>query len=170
MSQQEQIFTQAISDNQAAIYRICLAYLYDRSHAADLYQEILLQIWKSMAAFRGDARISTWIYRIAVNTAITYNAQHKKNRHEELPHTINVQEAGLHEKIEQEERLNRLTLAVSQLEEHDRLLVSLMLEGMSYKEIAEITGSNTNNIGVRINRIKTRLLKLMNNQTDDDGL
>lgn len=170
MSTTEQIFTQAVKDNQAAIYRICLAYLYDRSHAADLYQEILLQVWKSMSRFRGDSSMSTWIYRIAVNTAITYNAQHKKTRHEELPDISDMAETGMQEKIAQEAQFNKLSQAISRLEEHDRLLVSLMLEGMSYKEIAEITGSNTNNVGVRITRIKTRLLRLMNHKTDDDGL
>jgi RNA polymerase sigma factor (sigma-70 family) len=166
----EQLFNKAVKDNQASVYRICLAYLYDRSHAADLYQEIMLQVWKSMPRFRGDSSINTWIYRIAVNTAITYNAQYKKSRHAELPDMGGVADTGIQEKIQQEAELNRLTTAIGQLEEHDRLLVSLMLEGMSYKEIAEITGSNTNNIGVRINRIKTRLMKLMDNKTDEDGL
>lgn len=166
----EQLFNKAVKDNQAAVYRICLAYLYDRSHAADLYQEIMLQVWKSMPRFRGDASINTWIYRIAVNTAITYNAQYKKAKHAALPDMGGVADTGIQEKIQQEAALNKLSYAISQLEEHDRLLVSLMLEGMSYKEIAEITGSNTNNIGVRITRIKARLMKLMNNKTEDDGL
>ena len=166
----EQLFNKAVQDNQAAVYRICLAYLYDRSHAADLYQEIMLQVWKSMPRFRGDASINTWIYRIAVNTAITYNAQYKRSSYAELPDMGGVADSGMREKMQQEVALNKLSQAISKLEEHDRLLVSLMLEGMSYKEIAEITGSNNNNIGVRISRIKNRLMKLMNDKTDDDGL
>ncbi len=166
----EQLFNKAVRDNQAAVYRICLAYLYDRSHAADLYQEVMLQVWKSMPRFRGDASINTWIYRIAVNTAITYNAQYKRNSYTALPDMGGIPDSGMGEKLQQEVALNKLSQAISKLEEHDRLLVSLMLEGMSYKEIAEITGSNTNNIGVRISRIKNRLMKLMNDKTDEDGL
>lgn len=166
----EQLFNKAVKDNQAAVYRICLAYLYDRSHAADLYQEIMLQVWKSMPRFRGESSINTWIYRIAVNTAITYNAQYKKSKHTELPDMGSVADTGMQDKIQQEAALNKLSHAISLLEEHDRLLVSLMLEGMSYKEIAEITGSNTNNVGVRITRIKARLMKLMDNKTEEDGL
>ncbi len=170
MEQRDKLFAGIVKENQGAIYRICLAYLYDKSHAADLYQEILVQVWKSMDNYKGAAAMSTWIYRIAVNTAITYNTKYSKNKHDELPEYINLPEEGLQPVLEKEAQLNQLSIAISKLEEHDRLLISLVLEDLSYKEIAEITGSNTNNIGVRITRIKARLLKLMNEKTDDYGL
>ena len=169
MQQKEHIFGEIVRENHGRIYRICLAYLYDKSHAADLYQEILLQIWKSLDNFKGAATMGTWIYRIAVNTAITYNTQHKKNKLEALPETFHPADdhsAGI---MEKESQLSRLHLAISQLEEQDRLIISLVLEDMTYKDIADITGSNTNNIGVRITRIKARLLKLMNDKTAQDG-
>jgi len=163
------IFTEIIQQNHGSIYRICKAYLYDRSHADDLYQEILLQIWKSMSNYKGNAQISTWIYRVAVNTAISYNAQHKKNRHEELPENTDIpEEHGTGS--EKEMQLILLNNAISQLEEHDRLIISLVLENLSYKEIAEITGSNINNTGVRIARIKARLLRIMENKTTANEL
>ena len=169
MQNRDLIFTEIIQQNHGSIYRICKAYLYDRSHADDLYQEILLQIWKSMSNYKGNAQISTWIYRVAVNTAISYNAQHKKNRHEELPENTDIpEEHGTGS--EKEMQLILLNNAISQLEEHDRLIISLVLENLSYKEIAEITGSNINNTGVRIARIKARLLRIMENKTTANEL
>ncbi|MGY0037220.1 RNA polymerase sigma factor [Pedobacter sp. NJ-S-72] len=71
--QQEVMFNELVKAHHGSIYRICRAYLYDVSHADDLYQEILFQIWKSIQNFKGEAKVGTWIYRIAVNTAINFN-------------------------------------------------------------------------------------------------
>ena len=170
MNQRDTIFTEIVHSNHSSIYRICLAYLYDKSHAADLYQEILLQIWKSLDSYKGAAMINTWVYRIAVNTAITYNNQFSKDRYVELPDTVNIADDNAAHSKEKETQLSALSYAISQLDTHDRLIISLVLEDLSYKEIAEITGSNTNNIGVRITRIKTKLMKLINDKIDNDGL
>lgn len=161
MQNRDKIFSDIVRDNHGSIYRICLAYLYDKSEAQDLYQEILLQVWQSLASYKGEAKLSTWIYRIAVNTAITYNTRLKKDLTLTLPETINI--ADVHDDTAgaKEVQLSRLSYAISLLEEQDRLIVSLVLEDLSYKEIADITGYNTNNIGVKITRIKDRLLKLM---------
>lgn len=159
-----------VREHHGSIYRICMAYLYDKSHVDDLYQEILLQLWGSLDRYRGDAKMGTWVYRVAVNTAITYNIRNKKTKLEELPETIHIADDPTGQAKEKETQLSQLYKAISQLEEQDRLLISLVLEDMSYRDIAEITGSNTNNIGVRINRVKARLLKLMTDKTDDDGL
>ena len=167
MQQHKDLFNDIVQQNRSAIYRICKAYLYDQSHIDDLYQEILLQVWKSLDSYKGNANISTWIYRIAVNTAITYNTQHKKTRLNELPEHAEIADEPQTAAKEKESLLTHLTNAINRLEEHDRIIISLVLEGLSYKEIAEITGGNTNNIGVRIARIKTRLLKLMENQNDE---
>ncbi len=170
LNQREQLFNDTVRANQGSIYRICRAYLYDKSHAQDLYQEILLQIWNSLDKYTGAAQLNTWVYRIAVNTAITYNVKNKKSRLEELPASISIADEPVENTKEKESQLTRLTRTVSQLEEYDRLIISLVLEDLSYKEIAEITGSNTNAIGVRITRIKTRLMKLMTNKTDHNGI
>ena len=170
MNNHEKIFNDLVQDNQASIYRICYAYLYDKSHAGDLYQEILLQVWKSIPKYKGNAKMSTWVYRIAVNTAITYNARNARNTHIELSERTDLPENGTDESKEKEEMLSRLSYAISLLEQQDRLIISLVLEDLSYKEIAEITGSNSNNTGVRIKRIKERLLKLMSTKTTTNGL
>ncbi len=163
-------FSEIVRQNHASIYRICKAYLYDQSHVDDLYQEILLQVWASLNKYKGASKISTWIYRIAVNTAISYNLQHKKTRVEELPDAIDIPDEHTNAAKEKESQFSQLSYAISRLDEHDRLLISLVLEDLSYKEIAEILGSSTNNIGVRITRVKARLLKLIEDKISEDGL
>jgi RNA polymerase sigma factor (sigma-70 family) len=162
LDKEEEDFNQLVKDNHASIYRICRAYLYDVSHANDLYQEILFQIWKGIHNFKGKAKVSTWIYRVAVNTAISYNLKNKKYGFAALPAEIEYPyEDTMPEKIAQEIQLNQLRYWISQLEANNRLIISLVLEDKSYKEIAEITGTNVNLVGVKINRIKAQLLKLM---------
>ncbi|WP_316804846.1 RNA polymerase sigma factor [Pedobacter nototheniae] len=159
---QEEEFNELVKNNHASIYRICRAYLYDVSHANDLYQEILFQVWKSMHNFKGHAKVSTWIYRVAVNTAISYNLKNKKHDHQSLPDQIQLPyEDTMPQKMEQEIQLDHLRYCISMLEAENRLIISLVLEDRSYKDIAEITGTNINQVGVKINRIKARLLKLM---------
>ena len=144
-----------------------MAYLYDKGEVDDLYQEILYSVWKSLDSYKGAAQLSTWIYRVAVNTAINYNIKHKKQQHLELPETLNI--PAEEKDVKQEEvQFKKLRHCIQQLESQDRLIISLVLEDKSYKDIAEITGGNTNNVGVKINRIKARLLKLMENTSDHE--
>ncbi len=162
-TQQETVFNELVKANHASIYRICRAYLYDVSHADDLYQEILYQVWKSMSNFKGQAKASTWIYRVAVNTAINFNLKNKRHQHVALPDSFQPPyQETLPEKQEQEAQVDKLRYCISKLATSDRLIISLVLENKSYKEIAEITGTTVTHTGVKINRIKTRLLHLMN--------
>lgn len=164
LNQQQDLFSELVRENHASIYRICRAYLYDISHADDLYQEILYQAWKGLNNFKGQAKASTWIYRIAVNTAISYNIKNKRHQHLPLPESFQIPyQDTLAQKKEQDDQLIRLRFCISQLVPQDRLIISLVLENKSYKEIGEITGSSLSNTGVKINRIKGRLLNLMEN-------
>jgi RNA polymerase sigma-70 factor (ECF subfamily) len=152
----EQVFHGIIENSGKSLYRICMAYLYDKSYAADLYQEILLQIWNSLEKFRGEAGLNTWIYRVAVNTAISWNLQARNKQHLPLPDTEwPDDQASQHEPG----RLEDLHAAIQQLDPPEKLIISLVLEEMSYKEIAEVTGSTVNHIGVKINRIKAKIFK-----------
>ncbi len=161
---QEAFFSELVKANHASIYRICRAYLYDTSYADDLYQEILFQVWKSIRGFKEQSKASTWIYRIAVNTAISFNLKNKRHQHTAMPEEIQVPYVEtMPEKKEKEDQLDKLRYCISQLAPQDRLIISLVLEQKSYKEIAEITGAGLSNTGVRINRIKERLLALMEN-------
>jgi RNA polymerase sigma factor (sigma-70 family) len=159
---EEESFNKLVVSNHASIYRICRAYIYDASLADDLYQEILFQIWKSIKNFKGNSKVNTWVYRIAVNTAISFNLKNKRHQHQTLPDYIQLPyEDTMLNKMEEEQKLNHLRYCINMLEPADRLIISLVLEDKSYKDIAEITGNNINHVGVKINRIKARLLKLM---------
>ena len=140
------------------IIKICRAYTNSQEDFEDYYQEVCLQIWRSKANFKGHAEWSTWIYRLALNVCLTMLK--KKN--------ITVRFSNNHQNDVSEnnhafanEELNQLYGAIKKLSEVDRGVILLYLEEKSYKEIAEITGTNPNNIGVRIKRIKERLKKLL---------
>lgn len=127
----------------------------------DLFQEIVLQLWKSFPSFRGEAKITTWMYRIALNTAIS--GLRKKNRkpptediHDRHLNISESQEADHHE-----EDLQRLQRAIRQLSEIDRAMILMALEEVPYDEIADTMGITQNNVRVRMNRIRERLRKLM---------
>jgi RNA polymerase sigma factor (sigma-70 family) len=159
----ELLFNSLVKDHKNSIYRLCTAYLYKRELADDLYQEVLIRLWASMDNYKGDARWSTYIYRIAVNTALTFNKKESKDRNltssdslENLP-----AEATTDDKIVLETQLDQLHYCISQLEEQDRLIISMVLEDLSYKEIGEVLGMQVNHVGVKITRIKTKLSKLM---------
>lgn len=158
LEQKEQLFNQLLEQSKGSIYRVCKAYLYDEQQTDDLFQEILIEIWRSMERFRSEAKWNTYIYRIAVNTAIKYNLKWKKSKNKTIE---NVPTITLEEKIEEENRFEQMHKAIQQLKPPDRLLISLVLEDLSYKEIAEILDSKVNLIGVRINRIKQRIIKII---------
>ncbi len=145
------------------MYRLCLGYTGNRADAQDLQQEILLRIWQHLDGFRGESKLSTWCYRIATNTALSYVGKHK--REQDKQQLLQADIACLHDDhqapptLEQEEANQLLYKAITELKETDRLIIGLLLEGCSYKEIAHITGLSPSNTGVRINRIKKQLSK-----------
>ena len=157
------LFDRLIDENRGRIYRICYSFLNNREDVADLYQEILTEIWKSLDRFRHDSTWSTYIYRITVNNAIKFKTKAAKDR--EILKESDLSKIPRNDEMEEvqqkEYRLNQMHRCIQMLKDSDRLLISLVLEDLSYKEIAEILDSNTNLIGVRINRIKKRIIKLM---------
>ena len=161
----ELLFKQVISENKDRIYRICCAYERDPDERDDLYQEIMINIWKSLDKFEGRSLISTWIYRIAVNTSLMHIKKSAKLRslHSEVDvETLNIPETdSREEKIKTGSDIERLFECINKLQEVDRLIISMVLDDLSYKEIAEVTGMTTSNVGVKINRIKKELAKLM---------
>lgn len=142
------------------IIKICRAYTNTEEDFEDYYQEVCLQIWRSRNNFREQSEWSTWIYRLSLNVCLTLL---KKNRHSKkqfasdyLPEVTADSKPAF-----ADEALNQLFSAIRQLSETDRAVIILYLEEKSYQEIAEIIGTNSNNIGVRIKRIKERLKKLL---------
>jgi len=159
----EKCFKNLLQTNKDKILRLCYGYLSNKSEVDDLYQEVLFNIWKGLDNFRKLSKVSTWIYRITVNTALIYNKKYKKHKmfgKLENNHLIHSPV----EDSEKDERLIRLHKCIASLKKQDRLIISLLLEGLSYNEISDIVGITVNNVGVRINRIKHSLEKLMQNE------
>jgi RNA polymerase sigma-70 factor, ECF subfamily len=157
--EEEKKFVNLINEHQGLIHKVCIMYENDREVRNDLFQEIVLQLWKSFPSFRGEAKISTWMYRIALNTAISgFRKETRKIVTEDLKEMhFNISEHG----DESEEKLQKLQWAIRQLNEIDRAMIVMALEEVPYEEIAETIGISQNNVRVRMNRIREKLRKLM---------
>ena len=152
-------YTHSILPYAGIIIKICRAYTNSQEDYEDYYQEVCLQIWRSRNSFKGNSQWSTWIYRISLNVCLTLLKKGVKKQ--EFP-TENIPAVEAEENnFFTEESLNLLYAAIKKLSEVDRAVILLYLEEKSYQEIAEITGTSANNIGVRITRIKSRLKKLL---------
>lgn len=154
-------FVQLLNEHQLLIYKVCNLYGLTMTDREDLFQEIVVQLWKAYPRFRGESKFSTWLYRIALNTAIS--GLRKKRDHissfepEKIPTDIQ-EETYSHEK---EIQLQQMYSGIRQLSEIERALVMLYLEDKSYEEMEEILGINQNNLRVKMNRIKEKLRKLI---------
>lgn len=149
-----------VQSHQGIVHKICGIYTDSAFDHQDLYQEIIIQLWKSFAGFRGESKYSTWIYRIALNTAISDLRKKKRRIRLVLSDDIPAQQADLNPGPEKEEQLRQLYNAIGQLGDIDKALVMLYLEDRSYEEMEEILGINQNNLRVKMNRIKEKLRKL----------
>lgn len=153
-------YTSSILPYAAIIIKICRAYTNSQQDFEDYYQEVCLQIWRTKDNFREQSEWSTWIYRLSLNVCLTMMKKQKKSEShfssDHLPDEVTVESHAF-----ANESLNQLYAAIRQLSEIDRAVILLYLEEKSYQEIADIIGTNPNNIGVRIKRIKERLKKLL---------
>jgi RNA polymerase sigma-70 factor (ECF subfamily) len=158
----EQQFKQVVEENRDRIKRICHFYAPTSEDQKDIYQEVLINIWKSLDSFRGDAAISTWIYRIAVNTSLSFTGKELQR----LKLNITKDPVSLHYLLDDEEesglkmkeyQLNELEKVLNQLSVIDKLLISLTLEKLSTREIADVVGITEPNVRVKIHRIKLTL-------------
>lgn len=158
----ELAFEKLYKSHKDKIFRLCLGFVKDQELANDLFQEILIKIWRHLESFRSESEISTWIYRIAYNTAITFSAKEKnKPKQIDLPKGMDLAEPE-NPSQEQEVQLQKLYEAISSLAESDRVIATLLLENTAYKTIAEVTGISENYVAVKVNRIKTSLTQLLN--------
>jgi RNA polymerase sigma factor (sigma-70 family) len=155
---EENQFLALIAENQAIIHKVCRLYRDSREDREDLFQEITYQLWRALPSFKGEAKISTWLYRVALNTAI---ASFRKKKPDvsyttslpDLPEETQSEELGI--------RQERLFAALKQLDDSEKAIVTLYFEALSYQQIAEITGINENYVGVKLNRIKNKIQKLL---------
>lgn len=155
-------FTELIKENQGIVHKICRIYTDSPEAHEDLFQEIVLQLWKSFGSFQGDSKFSTWMYRVSLNTAITLIR--KKNRTIETSSIDSQPYFDLQssdEDEEKQERLKMLYAAIRKLNDVERALVLLYLEDLPYREIAETIGITEVNARVKMNRAKDKLKELM---------
>lgn len=146
----------------AIIVKICRAYTNSQEDFEDYYQEVCLQIWRSRDNFKAQCEWSTWVYRIALNVCLTLLKKMKSRGRTYFTSDVLPDVGKTDNKAFEDESLNQLYVAIRHLSEVDRALILLYLEEKSYQEIAAILGTNANNIGVRVNRIKERLKKIIN--------
>lgn len=147
----------------ALIAKVCYIYTGQGASFDDLYQETLINLWVGMESFRGDASISTWIYRMAINTCITWHRRNDRHTRD----AVDVSEAfGLGDAIsdpavraEQAEELRLLHRLIADLNPIDKAIITLWLDERPYDEIADVTGISKNNVAVRIHRIKAQLVE-----------
>ena len=142
------------------IIKLCRAYTNSQEDFEDYYQEVCLQIWRSKENFREESEWSTWVYRISLNVCLTLLKKKKNNVQHFVSDSATVEETEASYAFS-DESLNLLYDAIRKLSEIDRAIIMLYLEEKSYKEIADIIGTNFNNIGVRVKRIKIRLKKIL---------
>ena len=156
---QQQEFTNLYNEYGEGIRKLCLGYTGDAVLAQDLLQETFIAVWNNMQKFRRDARWSTWIYRIAVNTCLT----HLRKKKDTLMDIENTAFSMLPEEVNtKEQEVQLLYKCISRLQETDRLIITLVLEDKPYEEIASITGITDVNLRVKIHRIKKQLTQIYN--------
>ena len=154
-------FLEVVGRHEQIINRVIRIYGVDSENRRDLFQEIVYQLWRSFGSFKGESNISTWLYRVALNTAITSLRKSKKvPEHTEWDdQCINTRESF--DTSDRNEQVQQLYSAIRSLGDVDRAIVMLYLEELSYKEIAEVLGLTEDNVGVKLNRIKTKLRVLI---------
>ncbi len=153
-------YTASIAPFAPITIKICRAYTNTQADLEDYYQEVCLQIWRSHRTFDERSAWSTWIYRVSLNTCMTLLKTYKRNRQIFTPDDI-PPELVEDSRAFADEPLNQLYDAIHQLSEVDRAVILLYLDEKSYSEIGGIIGTNPNNVGVRINRIKDRLRRIL---------
>lgn len=158
----EHKFIVEFEQNQNIIHKVSRIYTSNQDAHNDLFQEIAIQLWKAYPKFRGESKLSTWMYRIGLNTAITLYRKSKRSIvTQDFDSVLYRIESTSYDDTE-EEQLKLMYKAIHQLSDIDKALIFLYLEDVNYKEIAETMGISEVNARVRMNRIKTRLKTILN--------
>lgn len=151
----EKEFTALIEQNKGIIFKVIRLYVRHDEDERDLFQEIIFQAWRSFPNFKGESKFSTWLYRVALNTVLTF----KRRPQLVIPHeNLTDLEVSLGEKNQHEET-EALYMAIRELNEIDRMIISLHLDGYENEEIADISGLTKNNVAVKLHRIKESITK-----------
>jgi len=154
--EQKQIFEEWLAKHKSLLFKVARSFAFTHGDQDDLFQEISIQVWRSVLKFKEQSAVSTWLYRIALNTAITWSKKEKKHQdgRQEIDSMTNI----LHENVKHiDERLIWLYDEIAKLNKIDRSLALLMLDGFNYREMAEVLGISETNLGVKVHRIKKHL-------------
>lgn len=147
-------FARVVREHKGTVYMVCYMFSKDEEEVADLFQDILVNLWKGFTKFRGDSSIKTWIYRVSLNTCISAERK-KKRKGETVPLDMNIN--LFDDSVEEMKQIRMLQGRISRLGPFDRAIVLLWLENLSYDEIGAIVGISAKNVSVRLFRIKEQL-------------
>ncbi|MGN0068636.1 MAG: RNA polymerase sigma factor [Prevotella sp.] len=158
METNEQEFTRMVREHKGTIYTVCYMFSNDSDEVEDLFQEVLVNLWRGWEGFRGQSGMRTWVYRVSLNACIS--ADRKKKRRNTVPLSMDI---NLFEDSDEDTRqVNMLRQRISKLGPFDRAIVLLWLENLSYEEIGSIVGITAKNVSVRLVRIREQLKKMTN--------
>ncbi|WP_293674474.1 sigma-70 family RNA polymerase sigma factor [uncultured Parabacteroides sp.] len=155
----EQAFLDLVKEYRRLIYKVCYLYAKDGEHLKDLHQEVLVNLWQGFGSFKGDAKVSSWIYRVSLNTCISFHRKHDK-----ITDTLPLE--NLFELVSEDDEkaahLREMYQLISRLNRLEKAIIMMWLDEQSYEEIAGITGLSRNNIASKLKRIKEKLNVLAN--------
>jgi RNA polymerase sigma-70 factor (ECF subfamily) len=156
-SKRDRIFGEWLAGHKGILFKVVHAYAFEHADRQDLFQEVAVQVWRSVDAFRSESSVPTWMYRVALNTAIAWSR--KEGRHQRGKQQFEGMEGLLTNSPSEgrDPRVEWLYHQIAQLKDVDRSVALLLLDGFSYKEIAAVVGITESNVGVKINRIKSAL-------------
>lgn len=155
--EQQHFFEDLIEQNKGILYKVARAYCPNADDRQDLIQEMMIQIWQSINKYNDQFKISTWLYRISLNVAISFYRKSSTRAKKYTELTMQLIETQVEDKSENEKHLNLLEQFISELKEIDKAIMILYLEDKSHTEIAEILGMSLSNVGTKIGRIKNKL-------------
>jgi RNA polymerase sigma factor, sigma-70 family len=164
LDERDRIFGDWLAGHKGILFKVVRAYAFVHADRQDLFQEVAIQVWRSVDAYRGDSSVPTWMYRIALNAAISWTR--KQDRHQRGKQPLEIVDGHLAESTEADPRVEWLYRQIAQLKEADRSVALLMLDGFAYKDIAAIVGISESNVGVKINRIKAALTAQLAKETE----
>jgi RNA polymerase sigma-70 factor (ECF subfamily) len=162
MEEREQKYKQTISDHYDMIYRLCCSYVADADVRKDLFQNIMLRIWQGLDSFENRSSISTWIYRLSVNTSIDFLRKQRKakkrSNHIDIAEIDVIDDSNdIESNLIMSEKVQIMFRCINELSFIDKTIITLYLEDLSYRDISEIVGISEKNVGVKLSRIKNRL-------------
>jgi len=164
MTERRETFLELIRENRGRLRRICRVYGEDSEDERDLFQEVLLEAWRSLPSFEGDASVDTWLYRVALNTALGRERKREVRREARPDEGAPVRgwtPPKPDEEMFRRRRVERLYAAIDRLDETDRALILMQLDGRTYAEMSEVLGITENHVGVKLHRAREELAEYL---------